>query len=125
MLRNEIDTGTDSGIRSVKFPSSPASLSNSIIKIIASLTIGAFLAWIVNVDWVLETIAGIILCGCVVLGIFTGYWIYKSLSDSNPHWSRLTIAIILGISITFTVLELTHSHKLIRDYELFSSDNEE
>lgn len=101
------------------------SLGNSVIKIAISIAGGAFLVWIVNVDWVLEIIAGVILFGCIVLGTIAGRLIYKNLSESNPRWLRLTVAIILGLSVCFTVLELTHSHKLIRDYEHYSSDYEE
>jgi uncharacterized membrane protein YfcA len=102
-----------------------ASLGNSVIKIAVSIAAGAFLVWIVNVDWVLEIMAGVILFACTVLGAIAGRLVYKNLSESNPHWMRLTVAIILGLSICLAVLELTHSHKLIRDYEHYSSDYDE
>jgi hypothetical protein len=102
-----------------------SSLINSIIKIAASLVLGVFVVWVVNVGWVLEILAGAILLGCVALGIFTGRWVYKTLSDSNPNWVRLTVAIIVGVSIALAVGELTHSHKLIRYYDHYSSDNDE
>ena len=101
------------------------SLGNSVIKIAVSIAAGAFLDWIVNVDWVLEIIAGAVLVGCFALGVLAGRWIYKSLSDSNPHWMRLTVAIILGFSVGLAADELIHSHKLIRDYQYYSSDYDE
>jgi hypothetical protein len=102
-----------------------SSLINSVVKIAVSLAFGVFVVWVVNVGWVLEILAGVILLGCVVLGIFTGRWVYKALSDSNPNWMRLTVAIIIGVSIALAVGELTHSHNLIRYYDHYSSDNDE
>ncbi|MGC9292696.1 MAG: hypothetical protein ACP5EP_08210 [Acidobacteriaceae bacterium] len=102
-----------------------ASLGNSVIKIAVSIAAGAFLVWIVNVDWVLEIMAEVIILACAVLGAIAGHWVYNNLSKSNPHWMRLTVAIILGLSIWFAVSELTRSHKLIRDYDHYSSDYDE
>ena len=98
---------------------------NSLIKIAVSVAAGAVLVWIVNVGWVLEILAGAILLGCVVLGVFAGHLTYRNLSQSNPYWARLAVAIILGIAVCITALELTHSHRLIRDYEHYSSDYDE
>ncbi|HEY1902998.1 MAG TPA: hypothetical protein VGG56_11225 [Terracidiphilus sp.] len=100
-------------------------VGNSAAKIAASLAAGALLAWMVNVDWVLEIIAGLVLLACALLGVFVGRWVYKALSDANPRWVRMSVAIILGVSVSFAALELTHSHKLIRDYEHYSSDYDE
>jgi len=117
--------GTGQIAKESNAPLPRASLGNSVVKIAISVAAGAVLVWIVNIDWVLEVIAGVILFGCVVLGAIAGRLVYKNLSEWNPRWMRLTVAIILGVSVCFTVLELTHSHRLIRDYEHYSSDYDE
>jgi hypothetical protein len=98
---------------------------NAILTVGGSLAIGWFLVWIVTVDWVIELIAGIILLGIAVLGFLVGRLIYHNLSPAFYHWERLTIAVILGFAVALAVGELTHSHKLVRDYQHYSSDNDE
>ena len=70
----------------------------------------------------LELIAGVILLANCALGIFVGRYIYKALNTTMYPWARITTAVILGLATFLFVGELTHSHKLIRYYEHYSSD---
>ena len=97
-------------------------LVESLVLVGGSLTLGAFLVWIVTVDWVLEQLAWIILLAIFALGVYAGSRIYEALGEKTPRWVRITVATILGISIAITVGELTHSHKLIRYYNHYSSE---
>jgi uncharacterized membrane protein len=103
-----------------------ASLLESVILIAIALGVGIFLVWIVTVHWVLEIVAWIILMSNVMFGLAVGYCTYRLFEQSiYPKWVRVTVATILGCSIAFTVLELTHSHQLIRDYGHYSSDDDD
>jgi cytochrome c biogenesis protein CcdA len=102
------------------------SIAHSVVLILISLGIGIFLTWIVTVNWVLEQMAGIILLGTCVIGVLVGRAIYRFLGKLlYPDWATLTTAIILGLACAMVVGELTHSHKLIRDYDHYSGDNED
>jgi hypothetical protein len=98
---------------------------NAILTVGGSLALGSFLVWIVNIGWVIDLIAGMVLLGIAALGFLAGRSVYRTLSPTLYHWERVTIAVILGIAVFLAAGELTHSHKLVNAYEHWSSDNEE
>jgi len=100
-------------------------LVHSLALIAIALLIGAFLIWSVTLSWALIAVAGLVEFGTLALGIWIGTLAYKMFDERVPHWARLTIAIILGFSITMTVFELTHSHRLIRSYEFWHSNDDD
>jgi uncharacterized ion transporter superfamily protein YfcC len=100
-----------------------AKISDSVLLLVISLVVGALAIWLVQFDWVLEQIAGLVLLSAGVLGIIAGVFVYKLLDRGfYPTWAKLTSAIILGFATFVTLSMLVHSHKLIRDYEHYSSD---
>ena len=103
-----------------------APLLESVVLIGIALGFGVLLVWIVTLHWVLEILAWFILMMNVMLGIAVGYCTYRLFEESiYPKWVRATVATILGCSIAFAALELTHSHELIRDYGHYSSHDED
>ena|ERR1700722_8748355 len=126
MSQSKVITEVAGKIRATEGPPNPVPTIVSIILIAIALAAGLFLIWIVNVGWVLEQLAGIILIANFMLGVVAGRFVYKHLlTESVPHWTRITVAIILGVAVAVSVADLTHSHRLIRDYEHYSSDYDE
>lgn len=96
----------------------------ALIVIRGSLGIGLLLVWVVNLDWVLEITAGIVLLADVAVGIVVGRLVYRFTSPRMYQWVRVTAAAILGLSVVISLGELEQSHKLIRYYDHYSSDHE-
>lgn len=115
----ENDTEVTTQVRSVRKP------INAVLTICGSLALGWFLIWIVTVDWVINLMAGAFLLAVCVAGYFVGRAVYKALSPALYHWERIAIAVILGFAVAIALGELTHSHKLIRDYDHYSNSGDE
>ena len=105
-------------------PTPTPSVVHCIVLIAVCLVLGAFAVWIVTVGLVLELIAGAIILGTFALGIAAGIRVHKEL-HIFPTWARVTAAIILGLTISVVTVELTHSHKLIREYDKWGSHDDD
>jgi len=98
---------------------------NAVLTIACALAFGCFLVWIVRLDWVLNLMAGVFLLAVVALGIAAGRAVYQLLSPTLYHWERVTIAVIIGFAVGLAFAELTHSHKLIRDYDNYGNSGDD
>jgi len=112
--------------REAYIPLTPAVLKRSVTMVLTSILAGAFLVWIVRFEFVLWIVAFIMELSILALGLFVGQKVYKSIRMPTPKGVRVAVAIIVGITVTLTALELTQSHKLIRITEkMWSSADEE
>jgi hypothetical protein len=100
-------------------------LKRSILLILASLSAGAFLVWIVRFDFVLWAVSFVLELSILALGFFAGYRVNKLIRKPTPVGVRFAVAIIIGLAVSVTALELSRSHKLIRISEkMWSSDDQ-
>jgi uncharacterized membrane protein len=109
------DDNTEVRAEVVPSPSATAPLFASVVMIVLCIALGIFLVWIVNVSWVLEVVATIVVFGSLALAVVFGYVIYIFLETKFPRWASVTASVVLGLAIFLAVSELTRSHKLIRD----------
>lgn len=126
MSQSKVITELAGRVPATEGPPNPVPMTVSIILIAIALAVGLLLIWIVNGGWVLEQLAGVILIANFMLGVVADRFVYKHLlTESVPIWTRMTVAIILGVAVAVSVAELTHSHRLTRDYEHYSSEYDE
>ncbi len=119
------DPGAEPRTENTAKTEATAPLHHSLLFVSIAAVLGALIFWLVHLDWVLEVIAGLILLSTAALGVLTVWALFRLTEGSYfPKWARLTTAIILGISVFLTVMYVTHSHKLIRYYDSYGSDDD-
>ena len=97
-----------------------ASNLEAVVTVAVVLGLSALCMWLLTLDWVLEIVAPLITLATVCAGIAVGVLTYKKVlrPEGLPRWARLTIAIVLGVTFAAMITELTHSHRLIRMYNV-------
>lgn len=103
-------------------PEPQTPLSRSLYVIAATMVGSALMVWAVNLDWVMSLLAKLINLTTVLIGMSLGYAVYNLLV--LPRWSRLIVAVIICLTVTFCLETLTHSHKMVRLINTVEQDDD-